>query len=60
MSKLEYSSVLCEHCPFTDYGYVPVNTGPHNLCEGAQCEEAYENWKESDPENNTAAIDDLF
>lgn len=35
---------LCEYCPWTDDGR--VNTGPHNLCEGSKCDEAYERYKE--------------
>lgn len=37
---------LCDYCHLTDYGLNKVNTGPHNLCEGRSCSEAYDNYKE--------------
>lgn len=41
---------LCDHCPLTEYGTVSTNTGSHNLCEGMQCGTAYENYLESEKE----------
>jgi hypothetical protein len=31
---------LCNVCPMTKFGEYKVNTSPHNLCEGACCDEA--------------------
>lgn len=42
--KEELGEELCRYCPYTDYGWAKVNTGPWNLCEGRCCEEAYENY----------------
>ena len=46
-SKEELEEELCSYCPYTEYGQTEVNTGPHNLCEGCMCDDAYENYKES-------------
>lgn len=43
----ELEDELCKYCPCTDYGYVEINTGPHNLCEGIGCNEAYKNYLEN-------------
>jgi hypothetical protein len=51
---MDYPSIICEYCPYTDYGAVPVGTGPHNLCEGRFCEEALEEY------NNHVADEDQF
>lgn len=51
MKNYDYSSEICNYCPCTDFGFAAVGTGPHNLCYGAKCEEAYENWKENNPED---------
>lgn len=46
-----YSSILCEYCPYTEFGlnlseYVSGN-GTYVACEGIKCEEAYENYIEA-------------
>lgn len=46
-TKEELEEELCSYCPYTEYGQTEVNTGPHNLCEGCRCDDAYENYKES-------------
>lgn len=46
LSQEELGEELCEYCPYTDYGSIPVGTGPWNLCEGVCCDEAYENYLE--------------
>ena len=43
----ELDEELCSYCPYTEYGQTEVNTGPHNMCEGCRCDDAYENYKES-------------
>lgn len=45
LTKEQLDTNLCKHCPLTCDG--PVNTGPHNLCEGGRCEQAYENYLDS-------------
>lgn len=51
MNEYNYDSPICEYCPYTDYGSEPVGTNQYNLCEGVQCEEAYDNYKESNPDD---------
>jgi len=46
-SKEDLEEELCSYCPCTEYGQAKVNTGPHNMCEGFRCDDAYENYKES-------------
>ena len=36
---------MCELCEDCVYGH-KVNSGPHNLCEGARCDEALEYLKD--------------
>lgn len=36
---------MCQICEDCVYGH-SVNTGPHNLCEGARCDEALEYLKD--------------
>ena len=43
----KFKEELCSYCPCTEYGQAKVNTGPHNMCEGFRCDDAYENYKES-------------
>lgn len=40
---------LCKGCPMTEYGLTDVNTGPHNLCEGLNCDDTLDDWLD---ENN--------
>jgi len=35
---------LCEFCPWTDFGERKMITAPHNLCEGIECNLAYEHY----------------
>jgi hypothetical protein len=44
---IDYPLAICKYCFCTDYGYSPVSTGPHNLCEGIGCKEAQENYEET-------------
>ena len=41
VTKEELGEELCDHCSFTEYGLIPVNTNQYNLCEGSCCDEAY-------------------
>lgn len=54
----DYSSVICEYCRCTDYGESSVGTGPHNLCEGIGCPEAYDSYVEETGDNTP--LEDLF
>ena len=31
---MDYPSVICNYCRYTDYGILPVGTAYYNLCEG--------------------------
>ena len=44
----ELDEELCLYCPCTEFGLTKANTAPWNLCEGRSCEEAYENYCESE------------
>ena len=46
MPDYDYPWSICKYCRFTDFGYAPINTGPHNLCEGMGCDEAKERYEE--------------
>ena len=46
LTQEELDDKLCETCERTDYGAVKVNSGPHNLCEGCRCDQAYECYLE--------------
>jgi len=46
LSMTELDIKLCKFCIATDFGLRKVNTGPHDLCEGRFCEEAYSNYLE--------------
>ena len=37
---------LCNHCTRTEYGIKEVNSNQHNMCEGSNCEAAYEEYKD--------------
>ena len=45
-----YVSILCEYCPYTNYGQSPSEYVSGNVtyvaCEGSDCEKAYENYLE--------------
>ena len=45
-----YVSILCEYCPYTEFGLKPSEyvsgNGTYVACEGVCCEEAYENYIE--------------
>ena len=49
MKSQGYSSPICEYCKCTDWGFQTVNTGPWNMCEGIGCEDAFEEYKVSNP-----------
>lgn len=40
-----YVSILCEYCPYTEFGIQPSEyvsgNGTYVVCEGRDCEEAY-------------------
>lgn len=59
MNKHNYSSILCEYCPCTGYGDEPVNTGSWNICEGVGCEQAYDMYKDANPEDDRE-LEEMF
>lgn len=66
LSKEDLGEKLCEHCSLTSFGTKKINTRPENLCEGANCEEAYVLYLESlqedldtEAEENARAWDQL-
>lgn len=48
LTKDELDVDLCKYCDRTDYGEIMVNTGPHNMCDGSHCDEAYNNYLDSE------------
>jgi hypothetical protein len=44
INELLDNEILCKYCPCTDFGEIDVNTGPHNLCEGRYCNDAYKSY----------------
>ena len=52
MTKEELGEELCNHCSFTEYGIISINTNPNNLCEGRNCDEAYEEYLDNQPEKD--------
>lgn len=50
-----YASILCEYCPYTEFGIQPSEyvsgNGTYVACEGINCEEAYENYLEETGDN---------
>lgn len=46
---------MCELCEDCVYAHT-VNSGPHNLCEGARCDEALEYLKEELDDNRHAQM----
>lgn len=44
----DYPSILCEYCPYTEFGLQPSEyvsgNGTYVACEGRNCEEAFENY----------------
>lgn len=57
-----YASILCEYCPYTEYGINPSEyvsgNGTYVSCEGIDCEEAYENYVEETGDNTP--LEELF
>ena len=61
MSRYDYASPICEHCPCTDFGSSAVGTSPYSMCEGCCCAEALDNYNEGlDEEDRIASIEDAF
>lgn len=54
-----YPSVICEYCPYTDYGDKDVGTNQFNMCEGIKCEEAFNNYKNENPDDERI-LDEMF
>ena len=52
MSSNSYCSEICAYCPMTNFGDSNVNSAAYNLCEGRKCPEAYERYREDNPEDN--------
>lgn len=59
MKEYDYQSIICNYCRYTDYGWYPVGTGYWNLCEGCCCKEAYETYREENPDD-TSELEELF
>ena len=57
-----YVSILCEYCPYTNYGQSPSEYVSGNVtyvaCEGSDCEKAYENYLEETGDNTP--FEELF
>ena len=57
-----YDSILCEYCPYTEFGITPSayvsGNGTYVSCEGIDCEEAYENYVEETGDNTP--FEELF
>lgn len=57
-----YASILCEYCPYTEFGTIPseyvAGNGTYVVCEGINCEEAYENYIEVTGDNTQS--EELF
>ena len=57
-----YASILCEYCPYTEFGLQPSgyvsDNGTYVACEGRDCEKAYENYIEETGDNTP--IEELF
>lgn len=51
LNELVEDEILCKYCLCTDYGEVSVNTGPHNLCEGRYCNDAYKSYLDDNEED---------
>lgn len=60
--QYRYESSICKYCALTDYGCAPVNTGPHNLCEGRGCEQALNDYNDNqaDDEDKFDSIEEAF
>lgn len=57
-----YSSILCEYCPYTEFGLQPSGyvsgNGTYVACEERDCEEAYKYYIEETGDNTP--IEELF
>lgn len=57
-----YSSILCEYCPYTEFGLQPSGyvsgTGTYVACEEIDCEEAYKYYIEETGDNTP--LEELF
>ena len=58
---MDYPSVICNYCRYTDYGILPVGTAYYNLCEGVCCEEALDTYNDAQKdEDKIASLEDAF
>ena len=57
-----YYSIICEYCPYTEFGSLPSEyvsgRGTYVACEGNYCEEAYKYYIEETGDNTP--IEELF
>lgn len=59
--EYNYPSVICEYCPYTEYGLKSCEnytTNGYISCEGSCCEEAYDNYV--DDTGDDTPLDELF
>lgn len=57
----EYASPICKCCACTEYGEQPVNTGPWNMCEGVECEQALDAYNdEHSEEEQFKSLEEAF
>ena len=60
--KYDYPSVICEYCPYTEYGDLPCSVvtgdGTYVACEGCCCEQALDNY--NDENENPITIEEAF
>ena len=57
-----YASILCEYCPYTEFGLNPSEyvsgNGTYVACEGRDCEKAYGIYLEETGDNTP--LEELF
>ena len=57
-----YASILCEYCPYTEFGLQPSEyvsgNGTYVACEGIDCGEAYKYYIEETSDNTP--LEELF
>lgn len=57
-----YDSILCEYCPYTEFGLQPSEyvsgAGTYIACEGRDCEKAYEYYIEETGDDTP--LEELF
>lgn len=58
---MDYASVICKYCKCTNYGEESVNTGPWNMCEGVECEDALDAYNDGrDEDEKINSVEEAF